>query len=60
MARRIALFGQAAFGKDVLERLLAQRLPAYTEATYTVDTDGPGAEEIATEIARLVGLRYSR
>lgn len=46
--------------QSVLERLLAQRLPAYMEATYTVDTDGPGAEEIATEIARLVGLRYSR
>ncbi len=43
-----------------LERLLTQRLPAYTEATYTVDTDGPGAEEVAAEIARLVGLKYSR
>ena len=44
----------------VLERLLVQRLPAYTEATYTVDTDGPGADEVAAEIARLVGLKYSR
>jgi len=42
-----------------LERLLAQRLPAYAEATYTVDTDGSGVEEIVAEIAHLVGLSYS-
>ncbi len=44
----------------VLERLLTQRLPAYTESTYTVDTDDQGAEEVAAEIARLVGLKFSR
>ena len=44
--------------QQVLERMLAQRLPAYTGAAYTVDTDGSGAEEIAAEIARLVGLRF--
>jgi len=42
-----------------LERLLAQRLPTYAEATYTVDTDGSGVEEIAAEIAHLVGLSFS-
>jgi len=45
--------------QQVLERLLAQRLPAYTGATYTVDTDELGVEEIATEIARLIGLQFT-
>ncbi|TFG64833.1 MAG: shikimate kinase [Gemmatimonadales bacterium] len=43
----------------VLERLLAQRLPAYAEATYTVDTENSGAGEVAAEIAHLLGLRFS-
>ncbi len=45
--------------QPVLERLLALRLPAYAEATYTVDTDLLGAEKTAAEIARLLGLRFS-
>jgi len=49
-------------GKDTqvaLERLLARRLPAYAEALYTVDTDGSSADDVAAEIAGLVGLRFS-
>lgn len=49
-------------GKDTrvaLERLLARRLPAYAEALYTVDTDGSSADDVAAEIARLVGLQFS-
>lgn len=42
--------------RSVLERLSAQRLPAYGEATYTVDTEGRRVDEVASEIARLVGL----
>ena len=56
-ASRPLLEGRNA--QDILERLLARRLPAYTEALYTVHTDGSKAEEIAAEIARLVGLRFS-
>ena len=49
-------------GKDTrvaLERLLARRLPAYAEALYTVDTDGSSADDVAAEIARLVGHQFS-
>ncbi len=42
--------------RSVLARLSAQRLPAYGEATYTVDTDGRPIDEVATEVARLLGL----
>jgi len=42
--------------RSVLARLLAQRLPAYGEATYTVDTEGRRIDEVATEVARLVRL----
>ena len=40
----------------ILGRLHAQRLPAYGEATYTVDTEGQSVDELAAEIARLIGL----
>lgn len=42
--------------RSVLARLSAQRLPAYGEATYTVDTDGRRIDEVASQVARLVGL----
>ena len=42
--------------RSVLERLLAQRLPAYGQATYTVDTNRLRADQVAAEVARLVGL----
>lgn len=39
-----------------LEGLLAERLPAYGEATYTVDTAGRGADEVARAVAATAGL----
>lgn len=39
-----------------LRDLLAGRLPAYGEATYTVDTAGRGAEAVAREVAAVAGL----
>ena len=38
-----------------IKALLDERLPVYTEvATFTVDTDGRSAEDVAAEVARLV------
>lgn len=39
-----------------LRDLLAGRLPAYGEATYTVDTAGRGVEAVAREVAAVAGL----
>lgn len=39
-----------------LQDLLAGRLPAYGEATYTVDTAGRGAEAVARAVAATAGL----
>lgn len=39
-----------------LRDLLAGRLPAYGEATYTVDTAGRGVEAVAREVAAVTGL----
>lgn len=39
-----------------LEDLLAERLPAYGEATYTVDTTGRGTEVVAREVAATADL----
>jgi shikimate kinase len=39
-----------------LAALLAERLPAYREATYTVDTAGRTPEAVAREVAAVVGL----
>lgn len=41
-----------------LEALLAERLPAYGEATYTVETEGRAPEGVARDIAALVGLPF--
>lgn len=38
-----------------LEAILAERLPAYGEATYTVDTEGRSPEEVAEAVLRIVG-----
>jgi shikimate kinase len=40
----------------ILERLHAQRLPAYGQATYTVDTIGLSADAVAAEIVRVIGI----
>lgn len=50
-------------GRDaiaVLERLHAQRLPAYGQAMYTVDTTGLSEDEVAVEVARVLGLEAER
>lgn len=41
---------------DRLEAILAERLPAYGEATYTVDTEGRTAAEVSSHVAVLAGL----
>lgn len=50
-------------GRDavaVLERLHAQRLPAYGQALYTVDTTGLSEDDVAVEVARVLGLEAER
>lgn len=39
-----------------LGTLLAERLPAYREATYTVDTNGRDAGTVARELAAVAGI----
>lgn len=39
-----------------LATLLAERLPAYGEATYTVDTAGRTAEDVVRRLAAVLGL----
>lgn len=41
---------------DRLEAILAERLPAYGEATYTVDTEGRTAAEVSSLVAARTGL----
>lgn len=41
---------------DRLEAILAERLPAYGEATYTVDTEGRTPAEVTSEVAARAGL----
>lgn len=46
-------------GRDVrsaLGDLLRERLPAYREATYTVETEGLSVDEVAREVAARLGL----
>ena len=42
--------------EERLEALLAERLPAYGEATYTVETDGRTPEDVARAVASVTGL----
>ena len=42
--------------EETLDALLAERLPAYGEATYTVDTEGRSPGEVARRVAEAVGL----
>lgn len=41
---------------DRLEAILAERLPAYGEATYTVDTEGRTAAEVSSLVMARLGL----
>jgi len=41
----------------ILERLHAQRLPAYGQAMYTVDTIGLSVDDVVAEVTRVIGLR---
>jgi shikimate kinase len=41
---------------DRLTKLLAERLPAYGQATYTVDTNGRDAGTVARELAAVAGI----
>lgn len=44
----------------ILERLHAQRLPAYGQAAYTVDTIGLSADAVVAEIVRVIGIETTR
>jgi shikimate kinase len=44
----------------ILERLNAQRLPAYGQAMYTVDTIGLSVDDVVAEITRVIGLETGR
>lgn len=51
---RPLLAGSSALGR--LADILAERLPAYGEATYTVDTEGRTPVEVALVVAARAGL----
>lgn len=53
-ATRPMLDGYDAAGR--LTTLLAERLPAYGEATYTVDTNGRDAGTVARDLAAVAGI----